>query len=140
MSYCKIEFFGAQHFCYASCLPRHHCNDFELMTSPACTTKWSVLHDNIYVYIYIYKLIHILYKCVCVCARCHTAKLRYQLYLMFSNFLIYPSCYFRFAFVCVDQPQTQTVVYTHTCKHIHTVPTENKHFQRNKKHRKNDKH
>lgn len=77
---------------------------------------------------------------MCVCARCHTAKLRYQLYLMFSNFLIYPSCYFRFAFVCVDRPQTQTVVHTHTHTHIHTVPTENKHFQRNKKHRKNDKH
>lgn len=73
---------------------------------------------------------------MCVCTPCHTAKLRYQLYLMFSNFLIYPSCYFRFAFVCVDQPQTQTVAHTHA----YTDSTENKHFQWNKKHRKNDKH
>lgn len=118
----------------------------QLFASSSLQWFWIVdigsVHDQMerpsrrHTYVYLYKLILILYTCVWV--RCHTAKLRYQLYLMFSNFLIYPSCYFRFAFVCVDQPQTQTVVHTHA--HTPTVATENKHFQRNKKHRKNDKH
>jgi len=47
LSYCKIEFFVAQH----SCLHRHHCNDFELLTSllTFVLRTWSqaILFDSI---------------------------------------------------------------------------------------------
>lgn len=99
----------------------------QLFASSSLQWFWIVdigsVHDQMerpsrrHTYVYLYKLILILYTCVW--ERCHTAKLRYQLYLMFSNFLIYPSCYFRFAFVCVDQPQAQTVVHTHTHTRTH---------------------